>query len=537
MGDVEQTQGSVADHDEPIAHADPLPPPKGEPPAFDVASSEPITSEPTPPEELAASSAALHGEIEMVSKTQQVGQLSNAEEGLAHVLPRIVPISHGIEDFPRDSDWPSARPPAASEQPASEQPASEQPASERVTPCVTETLPNEESIRAATDRNLDVPLVEATAKGPIADEIVAETVASELSPEVPVADLVHAPIEPDLEPVPLPGIRLRSKPPPKPAGYSSEPAMAATALLPAELPTVPYTALPVAKSTSCSMPPMTNEVGRDQRLPKSKVPAVLWILSLGVAGFVGWAAAGSVSDRKLAAAAASASAAVHTAREAAIAETQAAIPPLPAYFDLSMPSGVRPMLEIVKAEPGKRTRAEAVALGRQWQDKRFEEYARFSAELRKNPQKLDDPKARTLALEFVRDRSTSRAMLEILSDLPSAHALDLLYEVWIGSKDRNETTQFAEALLLAKDVRKRASGPLELGLALREKPTDCSEIRKLVEQAIRDGDRRASNQLVTTAARQNCGPNGDRDCVKCLADPKDMRKAIRATAARPDPVP
>ena len=177
-----------------------------------------------------------------------------------------------------------------------------------------------------------------------------------------------------------------------------------------------------------------------------------------------------------------------------------------------------------------------MALGRQWQEKRFDDYNRFSAELRRSPQKLDDSKARTQALEFVHDRSTSRVMLELLSELPSPRALDILYEVWIGSKDRNETTQLAEALLLAKDVRKRASGALDMALLLRDKPTDCGEIQRLVEQAIREGDRRSSNQLVTTAARQNCGPNGDKDCVTCLGDPKDMRKAIRATAARPEPV-
>ncbi|HEY5960002.1 MAG TPA: hypothetical protein VIV60_25790, partial [Polyangiaceae bacterium] len=122
-------------------------------------------------------------------------------------------------------------------------------------------------------------------------------------------------------------------------------------------------------------------------------------------------------------------------------------------------------------------------------------------------------------------------------ELASPKALDVLYAVWIGSKDRNETTQLAEALLLAQDVRKHASGALELALALREKPTACDEIQRLVERAIREGDRRSANQLVATAARQNCGPNGSEDCVKCLSDVKGMRRAIRASAARADPVP
>jgi hypothetical protein len=109
--------------------------------------------------------------------------------------------------------------------------------------------------------------------------------------------------------------------------------------------------------------------------------------------------------------------------------------------------------------------------------------------------------------------------------------------MWVGGKYRNETTQLAEALLLSKDVRPRVSGALAIALALREKPTNCAEIKQLVEKSIREGDRRSANQLVTTSARQNCGPSGDAACIKCLDDVKDMRRAIRAAAARLDPVP
>ncbi len=359
--------------------------------------------------------------------------------------------------------------------------------------------------------------------------------ATLMGASAPAQDTAEPSSEDD-ESVPPPGMHLHSKPPPKPAGYVSE--RPQTAAVSAQPRPVQSSTPPAAMTISRPAPAMDlrADTAFSNQLRKSRLPLVLWVIALGVAGFIGWAAAGAANERKLQAAATAASAAVRSAREAAVAETKAAIPPMPAYLDLSQPAGVRPIIEIIKTEPGKRTRAEAVALGRQWQEKRFDEYNRFSAELRRSPQKLDDSKARTQALEFVHDRATSRVMLELLSELPSPRALDVLYEVWIGSKDRNETTQLAEALLLAKDVRKRASGALDMALLLRDKPTDCVEIQRLVEQAIREGDRRSSNQLVTTAARQNCGPGGDKDCVTCLGDPKDMRKAIRATAARPEPV-
>jgi hypothetical protein len=264
---------------------------------------------------------------------------------------------------------------------------------------------------------------------------------------------------------------------------------------------------------------------------------VAWGASAVAAIACGWFIAGSLHSKRLAAVSASAASAIDAARAAGFEDATAKAPRIPAQFDLSRPEGLRPLAEIIKSEPAKRSRLEAVALGRQWQERRFDEYNRFATELRAAPQKLEESKTRSVALDFVRDRLTSRAMLELLSEMATPRALDLLYEVWIGSKDRNETTQLAEALLLVPEVRQHASGALELALALRDKPTSCEEIQKLVDRAIREGDRRSAHQLVTTSARQNCGPDGSRDCVKCLSEVKDMRRAIRASAARPDPVP
>lgn len=509
MRDVEQPQGNVPDHDEATALtsgsrliADAV--------AHDQTQGEQVPGEPSPDAHAEPIAATLEGiapplvapkeasplelpesprvPISVPQPTESTAGLGN-DDTVTRALPRVEPLSHPIEDGPRDSGWASARPADVEVEPAAPEPL---------------PIPTSE------------PEPEAVALEQLGAEVPRD--ADESVPEDPGVT--------DVEPIPPPGMHLRSKPPPKPAGYVSERLQVAAQPLSA----------PPATVTS-SRPAPAPDAAFGQQLRRSKLPAVLWLLSLGVAGILGWLAAGTVNEKKLAAAQASAAAAVQNARAAAIAETKAAIPPPPAHFDLSQPAGVRSIIEVIKTEPGQRTRLEALALGRYWQDKHFEEFTRFSAELRQSPQKLDDQKTRLVALGFVGDRATSRPMLELLSELQSPRALDILYEAWIGSKDRNMTTQLAEALLLAKEVRKRASGALELALALREKPTDCGELQRLVERAIREGDRRSSNQLVMTAARQNCGPSGDKDCVMCLTDPKDMRKAIRASAARLEPVP
>jgi hypothetical protein len=201
-------------------------------------------------------------------------------------------------------------------------------------------------------------------------------------------------------------------------------------------------------------------------------------------------------------------AAVQSARVQAFTEAKDAVPPLPWVFDLSAPPGAKPINVATQAEPSARSRLDAVALGRNWAKLRFDAVTMFNNELKQSPQKLEDKKVRAEVVTYVADRATSRVVLEALAEVGSPRALDLLYEIWIGSKERNDTTQLAEALLLASDVRKKASDALELALALREKPTQCDKINRLVDTAIRVGDRRSAMPLVNTSSRVNCGPAG-----------------------------
>lgn len=343
------------------------------------------------------------------------------------------------------------------------------------------------------------------------------------------------PLEDDVVPPP-PGKALRSHPPPKPR--PSEPPLAlARVLLPEAL--VEPTAEQGARQDpqplpAASLSPLSSAALSPRR---ALSPVVLSVMAGAVlaASFVGYSV-GSPSAQNVADAAAKAAAAMEVTRATAFAEGKAKQGPLPAVFDLSPPPAARTPSETVSAEPGTRTKNDVLALGRYWDRERLSTFDRFIAQLKQSPGQLEDAEVRAEVLKYVGDRSTSRVMLELLAELGQSRALDLLYEVWIGSKDRNETTQLAEALLLVPEVRRRASGSLELALKLREKPVACETIIQLVETAIREGDRRSAMPLVNTSARTNCGSSGDMECVKCLPEPKDMRRAINAIAVRPDPL-
>jgi hypothetical protein len=186
--------------------------------------------------------------------------------------------------------------------------------------------------------------------------------------------------------------------------------------------------------------------------------------------------------------------------------------------------------------PAERTAAEATLLGRQWLRDWQHQFLRFSEELRKNPGMLEDAEARKRVMGYLDDRSTSVDMLELLAALNTPRALDIVYETWTGAKERTDTTRLAEALLLASDVRSRLPAALSLAMALRDKPTECETVRQLTQEAIAHGDRRSSMLLVKMGGRKDCTDGQEqKECGKCLEDPKLLRDAIRLSAGREAP--
>ncbi len=199
-------------------------------------------------------------------------------------------------------------------------------------------------------------------------------------------------------------------------------------------------------------------------------------------------------------------------------------------------AAARPPEKTQNLEPTERTRDEAILLGRYWTKERETTFARFTENLRQKPDQLEQKDVTQKLFEFLDDPGFSHRALEVVAEIGSSRALDILYDVWTSSKDRTPTTRLAEALLLAKDIRSKASPALNLALSLRDKPTDCSVVSRSIQDAQKFGDRRAAMSLLGTVSRKTCGPKQDQDCARCVADAKLMRRAIRTAAARPSPV-
>jgi hypothetical protein len=193
-------------------------------------------------------------------------------------------------------------------------------------------------------------------------------------------------------------------------------------------------------------------------------------------------------------------------------------------------------LEALEKKPAaQRTLEEVRLLGDHWFGQRNEQVSRLGAELRGKPDLLADEKTRTLLMKYIEDRATAVQALTMLAQTEAPMALDLVYDVWIRSSERTETTRIAEALLYASDVRPHASPALEVALALRTQPTACDDIVKLADAAREHGDRRSAMLLVKTASR-DCD-NGERSvrCRQCLGKKGRMREVVKIAADREAP--
>jgi hypothetical protein len=148
--------------------------------------------------------------------------------------------------------------------------------------------------------------------------------------------------------------------------------------------------------------------------------------------------------------------------------------------------------------------------------------------LAREPQTLAELK------RFVDEAETARTALEAIAALPAPVAADLLYEVWAGTVQRNETTELARALLFSKDVRPKASPSLTVALELRG-AEKCEDVAALLPRAEKDGDRRSLHLLIRFQRRYGCGPNKRQDCYPCLRSGDELESAIKAVRDRPEP--
>ncbi len=185
--------------------------------------------------------------------------------------------------------------------------------------------------------------------------------------------------------------------------------------------------------------------------------------------------------------------------------------------------------------PEERTVAEAVLVAHHRRSQRTEEVAQLGEEMRQAPELVRDPARLRRLREYTTDPATAFAALTAMAALPGPESADLLYQMWVGRKERTEVTVLASELVYSKDVLPKASAALRVALDLR-RARECEQAAAVLPRAIDVGDRRSVRVLAELMRyTPGCGPNKLSDCNDCLHHSDALMQAIRAVAAREAP--
>jgi len=197
-------------------------------------------------------------------------------------------------------------------------------------------------------------------------------------------------------------------------------------------------------------------------------------------------------------------------------------------------AGEAEALQALEGRPaGERSAAEVLALADGKSVQRRAELDALARKIAQNAALGADPAAHHALAQYARDRETGREALRVMATLPAPYAADLIYDVWVGTKERNELTQLAEELVMTRDVRGKASPALAVALDLR-KASSCEQSAAVLPRAIEHGDRRSQHLLGQLTTRRGCGPDHTQDCT-CLKDNAALGEAIKAVAKRQEP--
>lgn len=207
-------------------------------------------------------------------------------------------------------------------------------------------------------------------------------------------------------------------------------------------------------------------------------------------------------------------------------------------LDPAAAGDVEAMKRIEDKSPAERTVDETIALATGRAVQKRAALGALADELRQNPELADDPDVSKRLREAAQDQDTTRDALRIIASLPAPRSLDLLYELWVGTRERTPTTMLAEALVYTKELRGKASPALAVALDLRE-ATTCEQVQPILPRAVEHGDRRSIRLLGKLMIRHGCGPNKASDCYECLRSEDGgvdlVQDALKAARGRVEP--
>ncbi|MEO8181142.1 MAG: serine/threonine-protein kinase [Deltaproteobacteria bacterium] len=192
--------------------------------------------------------------------------------------------------------------------------------------------------------------------------------------------------------------------------------------------------------------------------------------------------------------------------------------------------------ELAKVPSAKRTAAASLALGRGYLNTQKAEPAldAFSAALKADPELTEHIDLLRGVRRLVDDSSTRDRALELAATRLGARGVDLLFDVWLATKEKTAATRGAREWLDSAAVRAAASPAAKLALELRE-AKGCSALRELLPRARDAGDERSLAPLKRLQAKSGCGFLGLKDCYSCLRGEGALEQAQSAVSDRPAP--
>jgi hypothetical protein len=214
--------------------------------------------------------------------------------------------------------------------------------------------------------------------------------------------------------------------------------------------------------------------------------------------------------------------------------TDGARPRSGSVVDQARSGDERALAVLEHQKPEERGSEEALALATGKVARSLAAVGKLRTRLAADPGLAKDPKVVADLRRLAQDPDTSRDALAAMAALPGSLSADLLYEAWTSTAERSETTELAQALLMSRDVRPKASPALAVALDLREAET-CEANAKLLPRAIDVGDKRAFAPLSRLLRRNGCGPTKRDDCFACVREGDVLKRALTAVKLRREP--
>jgi serine/threonine-protein kinase len=183
--------------------------------------------------------------------------------------------------------------------------------------------------------------------------------------------------------------------------------------------------------------------------------------------------------------------------------------------------------ELEQKPPEKRSVREWLALARAYVKNRRPKDAldAYAVALVRQPNVAEDAVLRRDIISTARESETADRALHLAADYLGADGADLLYKIWVDTRQVTPSTSLARELVYSPAVRRKASPALKFVLSWRE-AIGCDEYKKLLPEATLHADRRALT-LFNRAKLKN----------ECKLPEDSIDAAIMAARDRQQPAP